>query len=108
MKKYIFLFTLIFSTLQISAQTFIDRTTAPVPGAARTPEIASYESFTLKNGLKVFVVENHKLPRITMRLILERDPIVEGDKAGYVQIAGDLIGAGTLSLIHISEPTRPY
>ena len=97
MKKYIFLFTLIFSTLQISAQTFIDRTTAPVPGAARTPEIASYESFTLKNGLKVFVVENHKLPRITMRLILERDPIVEGDKAGYVQIAGDLIGAGTKS-----------
>ncbi len=97
MKKYIFLFTLIFSIIQISAQTVIDRTTAPVPGTARTPEIASYESFTLKNGLKVFVVENHKLPRITMRLILDRDPIVEGDKAGYVQIAGDLIGAGTKS-----------
>jgi predicted Zn-dependent peptidase len=97
MKKYIFLFTLIFSILQISAQKVIDRTTAPVPSAARTPEIASYESFTLKNGLKVFVVENHKLPRITMRLILDRDPIVEGDKAGYVQIAGDLISAGTKS-----------
>ena len=97
MKKYIFLFTLIFSILQISAQKVIDRTTAPVPSAARTPEIASYESFTLKNGLKVFVVENHKLPRITMRLILDRDPIVEGNKAGYVQIAGDLIGAGTKS-----------
>ena len=97
MKKYIFLFTLISSIIQVSAQTVIDRTTAPVPGAARKPEIASYESFTLKNGLKVFVVENHKLPRITMRLILDRDPIAEGTKAGYVQIAGDLIGAGTKS-----------
>ncbi len=97
MKKYIFLFTLIFFSLQISAQAVIDRTKAPIPGTARTPEIASYESFTLKNGLKVFVVENHKLPRITMRLILDRDPIIEGNKAGYVQIAGDLIGSGTKS-----------
>ena len=40
-------------------------------------------------------MEDHKLPRITMSLILDRDPIVEGAKAGYVSIAGDLIGAGT-------------
>jgi predicted Zn-dependent peptidase len=32
-----------------------------------------------------------------MSLILDRDPIVEGAKAGYVSIAGDMIGAGTTS-----------
>jgi predicted Zn-dependent peptidase len=30
-----------------------------------------------------------------MSLILDRDPIVEGEKAGYVAIAGDLLGSGT-------------
>ncbi len=95
MKKYIYTLFIALVTLSLSAQVTIDRSTAPTPGPARTPEIGSYESFELKNGLKVFVVEDHKLPRITMSLILDRDPIVEGAKAGYVSIAGDLIGAGT-------------
>src|SRR6056300_114633 len=94
MKKYIYTLFIALVTVSLSAQVTIDRSTAPTPGPARTPEIGSYESFELKNGLKVFVVEDHKLPRITMSLILDRDPIVEGAKAGYVSIAGDLIGAG--------------
>ncbi|MGD2003771.1 MAG: pitrilysin family protein [Flavobacteriales bacterium] len=95
MKKYIYTLFIALVTVSLSAQVTIDRSTAPTPGPARTPQIGSYESFELKNGLKVFVVEDHKLPRITMSLILDRDPIVEGAKAGYVSIAGDLIGAGT-------------
>jgi len=97
MKKYIYTLFIALVTVSLSAQVTIDRSTAPTPGPARTPEIGSYESFELKNGLKVFVVEDHKLPRITMSLILDRDPIVEGAKAGYVSIAGDLIGAGTVN-----------
>jgi predicted Zn-dependent peptidase len=95
MRKYIYTLFISLVTISLSAQVTIDRSTAPTPGPARTPEIGSYESFELKNGLKVFVVEDHKLPRITMSLILDRDPIVEGAKAGYVSIAGELIGAGT-------------
>lgn len=95
MKKYIYSFIALFAAFTMAAQGTIDRSTAPTPGPARTPEIASYESFELKNGLKVFVVEDHKLPRVSMSLIIDRDPIVEGAKAGYVSIAGDLIGAGT-------------
>jgi len=95
MRKYIYTLFIALLTISLSAQVTIDRSTAPTPGPARTPEIGSYESFELKNGLKVFVVEDHRLPRITMSLILDRDPIVEGAKAGYVSIAGDLIGAGT-------------
>ncbi|MEY2964101.1 MAG: hypothetical protein RL754_1362 [Bacteroidota bacterium] len=97
MKKYIYTLLIALGALNLSAQVEIDRTTAPTPGPAASPVIGAYESFELKNGLKVFVVEDHKLPRITMSLILDRDPIVEGEKAGYVSIAGDLIGAGTTS-----------
>jgi len=95
MKKYIYSLIAVVVAFSLTAQTTIDQSTAPSPGPARVPTIASYESFELKNGLKVFVVEDHKLPRISMSLILDRDPIVEGEKAGYVAIAGDLLGSGT-------------
>ena len=95
MKKYIYSLIAVVVAFSLTAQTTIDRSTAPAPGPARVPTIASYESFELKNGLKVFVVEDHKLPRISMSLIIDRDPIVEGEKAGYVAIAGDLLGSGT-------------
>ena len=95
MKKYIYSIVALFAAFTLTAQVTIDRSNAPTPGPARIPTIASYESFELKNGLKVFVVEDHKLPRISMTLLLDRDPIIEGEKAGYVSIAGDMIGAGT-------------
>ncbi len=78
-----------------TAQVSIDRTKAPEPGPITTPEIASYESFELKNGLKVIVVEDHKLPRINFSLRFDRGPIFEGEKAGYLSLTSDLLGAGT-------------
>ena len=57
--------------------------------------IEEAQKFELKNGLKVFVVENHKNPIVSYSLSLDLDPIVEGDKAGYIEMAGDLLGAGT-------------
>ncbi|MEJ8804582.1 M16 family metallopeptidase [Pontibacter sp. H249] len=69
--------------------------TPPPPGPAPKIELGKYEHFTLKNGLKVYVVENHKLPVVSMSLVLDRDPILEGDKAGYVQAAGQMMRTGT-------------
>ncbi|MFD2514126.1 M16 family metallopeptidase [Pontibacter locisalis] len=69
--------------------------TPPPPGPAPKIELGEYEHFTLKNGLKVYVVENHKMPVVSMSLVLDRDPILEGDKAGYVQAAGQMMRTGT-------------
>jgi len=73
----------------------VDRSIRPKPGKARTPQIASYQEFTLDNGLKVFVIENNKLPKVSFSLVLNNDPIVEGEKAGYTSMAGSLMKAGT-------------
>ncbi|MBX2943508.1 MAG: insulinase family protein [Cyclobacteriaceae bacterium] len=73
----------------------VDRSKAPLPGPEHAIKIGEYQSFTLKNGLQVFVVENHKLPRLQFSIQLKHDPIFEGDKAGYVSMAGDIIGTGT-------------
>jgi predicted Zn-dependent peptidase len=73
----------------------VDRTTAPEPTPAKEINIGEPTTFTLKNGLKVFVVENHKLPRVAFSLTFDRDPVLEGDKAGYVSMAGQMLMKGT-------------
>lgn len=93
MRALFFTSLLLFGFSTVHAQ--IDRTQAPKPKPAREIKIGEYQSFTLKNGLQVFVVENHKLPRLQFSIQLRHDPILEGQKAGYVSIAGELIGTGT-------------
>ncbi len=73
----------------------LDRSQPPEPGPAPEVRVGDYESFTLDNGLKVYVVENHKIPSVSLSLALDLDPIREEDKAGYVQIAGDMLRRGT-------------
>ncbi|CAN5228650.1 hypothetical protein BH23BAC1_BH23BAC1_28830 [soil metagenome] len=85
--------------LLLSTQSFaqIDRTKVPEPGPAPKIELGNYESFTLNNGLKVFVVEHRKLPKVAFSLILDKDPTLEGENAGYVSMAGQMLQRGTKS-----------
>lgn len=94
MKSYISTLIILLS-FAVSAFAQVDRTKAPEPGPAPKIQIGDYQSFELKNGLKVFVVENHKLPRVAFSLMLDNEPIIEGDKAGYVSITGQLLRNGT-------------
>ncbi len=94
------MFKKIYSTLFLamaigSAAPAQSLNTPPPAGPAPKIELGKYESFKLKNGLKVFVVENHKLPVVSMQLVLDRDPILEGEKAGYVDAAGQMMRTGT-------------
>mgnify|MGYP005844243397 CR=1 FL=1 len=73
----------------------IDRSKMPEPTEAPKVNLGTPESFTLENGLKVFVVENHKLPRVAFSLQLDIDPVQEGDKIGAADLAGDLLSKGT-------------
>lgn len=73
----------------------LDRSKLPSPGLASEIKIANYESFELKNGLKVFVIENRKLPRVSFNLILDVDPLLETDNTGYVSATGELLRTGT-------------
>ncbi|HLT42881.1 MAG TPA: insulinase family protein, partial [Sphingobacteriaceae bacterium] len=96
MKKISLYIILAFFTLS-TAFAQVDRSNYPEPGPAPTINIGDADTFTLPNGLKVFVVENHKLPRVTFSLILDRDPILEGNKAGLTSMVGELMRSGTKS-----------
>lgn len=73
----------------------LDRSIRPQSGQAPVIKIGDYQTFELANGLKVFVVENHKIPRLAYSLVLDIDPIFEGDMAGYTNFAGELMRTGT-------------
>ncbi len=73
----------------------VDRSKMPEPGAAPIIKIADYESFELNNGLKVFIIENHKLPVVSFSLVFDRDPLTENSAAGYISAAGELLRTGT-------------
>lgn len=94
--KYISIITLLFLTLSLSAQ--IDRSVQPKPGPSPKINLGKPETFELKNGLKVLVVENHKLPRVSATLTIDNNPIFEGDKAGVSSLTGSLIGSGTTNI----------
>jgi zinc protease len=75
----------------------VDRSKLPASGPAPEIKIGDAETFTLANGLKVFVVKNTKLPRVSFTLVLERDPILEGDKAGLSGFVGEMMMGGTIN-----------
>lgn len=73
----------------------LDRSIPPKPGPAPKIQIGDYETFKLSNGVEVIVVENSKLPRVSFNIALDVDPMMEGDKAGLVDITGQLLRRGT-------------
>lgn len=97
MKKYSFLF--LFSLLFIGfAGAQIDRSVMPKPGPAPTIEITKPQTFNLKNGLKVMVVENHKLPRVSIQLLIDNKLHSEGDISGVSSILSSMMGNGTANI----------
>lgn len=89
------------ATLIISGASFaqtkakLDRSIRPKAGAAPEIKLGNIQSFTLENGLKVFVVENHKLPKVSYSLSLDVDPVLEENMVGFKAATGELLGTAT-------------
>jgi len=92
-KSILLIFLSLFLTVAVQAQ--LDRSIQPKPGPAPEFKIGEYKTFTLDNGLKVIVVENHKVPQISFQLTVDVDPISEKNAIGYVSMTGDLMRSGT-------------
>jgi predicted Zn-dependent peptidase len=73
----------------------LDRSIPPSAGPAPEIKIGDYDKFTLSNGVEVIVVKNDKLPRVSFSLQVDADPMLEGDKAGVIDLTGQLMRRGT-------------
>ncbi|MDC6365403.1 MULTISPECIES: insulinase family protein [Flavobacteriaceae] len=96
MKKYI-IFSVLSLCLAVSYAQ-IDRSKQPKPGPAPEINLKEPARFDLMNGLKVMVVENHKLPRVRIQLMIDNPPILQGDKAGVADLTSSLLGKGSKSI----------
>ena len=96
MKKIILIITALIFTININAQ--LDRSVMPTGGPSPKIKLDKPKEFKLKNGIKVLVVENHKLPRVNYSLRFDRKPIVVGEKAGVISLLGSMLGNGTTSI----------
>lgn len=91
MKKILFSLSLALCTVAVAQ----DRSIKPQAGPAPEIQLGSTESFEMENGLKVFVVENHKLPKVSLSLQFKYHPELEGDIVGVSAISGALLGTNT-------------
>ncbi len=91
--KITIIIALFLVSIGVNAQ--IDRSKQPKPGPAPKISLENPKEFKLKNGLKVLVVENHKLPRVAFNLTMDRPPVVEGNKSGMSSLLGSMLGNGT-------------
>lgn len=94
--KILSLVAILAMSFAVSAQ--IDRSKMPKAGPAPKVKLGEAKKFTLKNGLTVIMVENHKLPRASATLTIDNSPTFEGDKAGLSSMMGSLLGRGTSNI----------
>lgn len=94
--KIIAFIVFVATSFAVNAQR--DLNTMPKPGPDPEVKLGETIKFTLKNGLKVIMVENHKLPRVSANLTIDNAPYVEGDKAGVSSMMGSLLGRGTSNI----------
>lgn len=95
MKPFINKLLIVAACLPFVTKAQIDRTNPPKPLPAGVIKITDPSTFVLPNGLKVFVVTSKKLPKISATLTLDIGALKEGDKAGYVDLAGQMMMRGT-------------
>ena len=90
--------TLFFLAFTLVAEAQVDRTQMPEAGPAPEINLKDPQTFELRNGLKVLVVENHKLPRVSIQLSIDNPPVLEGAKAGVSTLTGSLLGKGSKNI----------
>ena len=94
--KRIFAWTLMLGALASQMlQAQIDRNVVPGPGPAPAVAFPEYELVTTGNGMRVIILTDSKLPTVSMRLLIDRKPALEGDVRGVIDLAGGLLCNGT-------------
>ncbi len=62
---------------------------------AQDYKLPAYQKFTLKNGLTIYLMEQHEVPMVNVSVILPAGAIYDNDKAGLASITATSLKHGT-------------
>lgn len=62
---------------------------------AQDYKLPAYQKFTLKNGLTVYLMEQHEVPKISVSVILPAGAIYDGDQSGLASLTAAALKHGT-------------
>lgn len=97
---------LLFALLSISMFAFGTQAQEPAPGPARSVSVPAVKETTLKNGLRVAVIEKRGVPLISVQMLVRAGAAGEGmKKAGLANLTADMLtkGSKTRSAEQIAE-----
>ena len=102
--KYILIIAVLLLTHSIGSGQ-IDVTVKPEPLPSKDFPFPQHTEKTLKNGLKVFVVEDNEQPIISMRLLVQGGGSTSGAKPGLADMTAAMLtkGASKLSAYDIAS-----
>jgi zinc protease len=80
-----------------AAESKVDRTKLPEPGAPPAVTFPAIQRATLSNGLKVVLAERHNVPLVNFSLLVD---------AGYAADQGRLLGTAGLAMDMMDEGTK--
>ncbi|MET0394275.1 MAG: pitrilysin family protein [Chitinophagaceae bacterium] len=66
-----------------------------IASIAQDYKLPAYQKFTLKNGLTVYLMEQHEVPKISVSAILPAGAIYDGNKAGLASLTAVALKHGT-------------
>lgn len=95
------IFTVVAAFLMLgSTLTFaqVDRSKKPEPGPLPKSAVPPFKEFTLKNGLRVVIVEDHKQPLVYFRTLILSGNAQDGDHNGAAAAVAELLEKGTKKL----------
>ena len=95
--KALFIFFLVCLT-SIAVHSQLDRSRQPQPGPAPFLQLDNPVEYQLDNGLTVLLVENHKLPRVSVSLRIDYPLFAEGDYSGALDLLTQMMGKGSQTL----------
>ncbi len=105
--KNLFILSLItlFTVINMQAKDKVDLTQKPDALPAKDVNFPKYETATLKNGLKVFVIRDDQQPTIVFRIMINGGSAVEGNKTGIADLTAQILskGAGSRSAFDIAN-----
>jgi predicted Zn-dependent peptidase len=77
----------------------VDRSLQPKPTPAPEINFGVPKEYQFENGVTLMVVENHKLPRVSVSLRVDNPLYLAKDKTGVQSLLGVMLGKGSINIL---------